>query len=106
MCISERFGRRLSQTQTNRRTFGRFGAWAIGSKRPGMMRSLRVRLTVVFGGLTLLAVLVFALVVAGVLERLLIENLGHDLEVQAYLVADRVAADLASGDVAAVQAVL
>src|SRR5438876_260738 len=71
-----------------------------------MMRSLRVRLTVVFGGLTLLAVAVYALVVAGVLERLLTENLGQDLEVQAFLVAGRVATDLADGNTMAVQEVL
>jgi signal transduction histidine kinase len=70
------------------------------------MRSLRVRLTFVFGGLTLLAVAIFALVVAGVLERLVIETLGQDLEVEAFLVAGRVAPDLAAGNTAAVQAVL
>jgi signal transduction histidine kinase len=70
------------------------------------MRSLRVRLTFVFGGLTLLAVAIFALVVAGILERLVIETLGQDLEVEAFLVAGRVAPDLAAGNTAAVQAVL
>jgi signal transduction histidine kinase len=71
-----------------------------------MTHSLRVRLTVVFGGLTLLAVALFALVVAGVLEQLLIGRLTEDLTVQANLVAGRVAADLAREDASAVQQAL
>jgi two-component system sensor histidine kinase BaeS len=71
-----------------------------------MIRSIRTRLTLVFGGLTLLAVAVFALLVAGVLERLLIDVLTQDLEVQAHLVAGRVAADLMGGDRPAVQRIL
>lgn len=71
-----------------------------------MIHSLRTRLALVFGGLTLLAVAAFALVVAGVLERLLIDVLSQDLQVQAQLVAERVAADLATENRAAVQQIL
>ena len=70
------------------------------------MRSLRVRLTVVFGGLTLLAVALFALAVAGILERLLIERLTEDLTAQANLVAGRVSAALTDGDGETVQRML
>jgi signal transduction histidine kinase len=71
-----------------------------------MIHSIRTRLALVFGGLTLLAVAAFALVVAGVLERLLIDVLTQDLQVQAQLVAERVAADLATDNRAAVQQIL
>jgi two-component system sensor histidine kinase BaeS len=71
-----------------------------------MSRSLRTRLTVVFGGLTLLAVALVALVVANILESLLIDLLRQDLEVEAHLIAGLVAPDLARSERAAIQRVL
>jgi signal transduction histidine kinase len=59
---------------------------------------LRARLTVSFGGLMLVAVAVFAVVVAGTVERLLVNRLAQDLVAQAGLIAGQVAEDLASGD--------
>ena len=59
---------------------------------------LRARLTVAFGGLTLAAVVVFAIVIAGTVERLLVNRLAQDLTSQAGLIAGGVAEDLANGD--------
>ena len=59
---------------------------------------LRARLTITFGGLTLVAVVVFAVVVAGTVERLLVNRLAQDLVAQAGLIAGQVAEDLANGD--------
>jgi two-component system sensor histidine kinase BaeS len=59
---------------------------------------LRARLIVTFGGLTLVAVVVFAVVVAGTVERLLVNRLAQDLVAQAGLIAGQVAEDLANGD--------
>ena len=59
---------------------------------------LRARLTVTFGGLTLVAVVVFAVVIAGTIERLLVNRLAQDLVAQAGLIAGQVAEDLANGD--------
>jgi signal transduction histidine kinase len=59
---------------------------------------LRARLTVAFGGLTLVAVVVFAIVIAGTVERLLVNRLAQDLTSQAGLIAGGVAEDLANGD--------
>jgi signal transduction histidine kinase len=53
---------------------------------------------VTFGGLTLVAVVVFAVVVAGTVERLLVNRLAQDLVAQAGLIAGQVAEDLANGD--------
>jgi signal transduction histidine kinase len=67
----------------------------------GLLRppdGLRARLTVTFGGLTLVAVVVFAVVVAGTVERLLVNRLAQDLVAQAGLIAGQVAEDLANGD--------
>ncbi|MCC6174534.1 MAG: HAMP domain-containing protein [Chloroflexi bacterium] len=66
--------------------------------RGGLARGLRARLTLTFGGLTLLAVVAFALLIAGTLERLLIDRLERDLEAQARLIAGQVADELAVGD--------
>jgi signal transduction histidine kinase len=65
---------------------------------PWAPAGLRARLTLTFGGLTLIAVVVFALVVAGTVERLLVARLAHDLAAQAALIAGQVAEDLANGD--------
>lgn len=51
-----------------------------------------------FGGLTLVAVVVFAVVIAGTIERLLVNRLAQDLVAQAGLIAGQVAEDLANGD--------
>ena len=51
-----------------------------------------------FGGLTLVAVVVFAMVVASTIERLLVNRLAQDLVAQAGLIAGQVAEDLANGD--------
>ena len=59
---------------------------------------LRARLTVAFGGLTLIAVVVFAVLIAGTIERLLVNRLAQDLVSQAGLIAGQVAEDLANGD--------
>lgn len=59
---------------------------------------LRARLTVAFGGLTLVAVVVFAVLIAGTIERLLVNRLAQDLVSQAGLIAGQVAEDLANGD--------
>lgn len=59
---------------------------------------LRARLIVTFGSLTLVAVVVFAVVVAGTVERLLVNRLAQDLVAQAGLIAGQVAEDLANGD--------
>ena len=59
---------------------------------------LRARLTVTFGGLTLVAVVVFAIVIAGNIERLLVNRLAQDLVSQAGLIAGQVGEDLANGD--------
>jgi two-component system sensor histidine kinase BaeS len=59
---------------------------------------LRARLTLTFGGLTLVAVVVFALIVANTVERLLVDRLAQDLDAQAGLIAGQVAEDLANGD--------
>ena len=59
---------------------------------------LRARLTLTFGGLTLVAVVVFAVVIAGTIERLLVNRLAQDLVAQAGLIAGQVAEDLANGD--------
>src|SRR5262249_14792409 len=59
---------------------------------------LQARLTVTFGGLTLIAVAVVACVVAGTVERLLVNRLAQDLVAQAGLIAGQVAEDLANGD--------
>lgn len=59
---------------------------------------LRARLTLAFGGLTLVAVVVFAVVIAGTIERLLVNRLAQDLVAQAGLIAGQVAEDLANGD--------
>ena len=59
---------------------------------------LRARLTLTFGGLTLVAVVVFAVVIAGTVERLLVNRLAQDLVAQAGLIAGQVAEDLANGD--------
>ena len=60
--------------------------------------NLRTRLTVAFGGLLLLAVVVFAIMIAGTIERLLVNRLAQDLTTQAGLIAGQVAEDLANGD--------
>jgi len=79
-------------------------------RRPGLLHrlhsgwllllpaGLRARLTVVFGGLTLVAVVVFAVMIAGTIERLLVNRLAQDLVAQAGLIAGQVAEDLANGD--------
>jgi signal transduction histidine kinase/outer membrane murein-binding lipoprotein Lpp len=59
-----------------------------------MVASLRSRLILTFGGLTLVAVVAFALLVAGTLERLLLDRLSQDLQGQASVVARLVAADI------------
>ncbi|MCC7370163.1 MAG: HAMP domain-containing histidine kinase [Chloroflexi bacterium] len=59
---------------------------------------LRARLTVAFGSLTLIAVVVFAITIAGTIERLLVNRLAQDLVTQAGLIAGQVAEDLANGD--------
>jgi two-component system OmpR family sensor kinase len=59
---------------------------------------LRARLTLTFGGLTLVAVVVFAVVIAANIERLLVNRLAQDLVSQAGLIAGQVAEDLANGD--------
>ena len=51
------------------------------------MSSLRARLILTFGGLTLVAVVIFALVVANTLERLMLDRLSLDLQGQAAVVA-------------------
>src|SRR5262249_43602312 len=115
----ERFVRRSSRIQTVQPTFTPFGESATGSSRPRTadLRSpfnvdwvgrlgwffrapdgLQARLTVTFGGLTLIAVAVFAVVVAGTVERLLVNRLAQDLVAQAGLIAGQVAEDLANGD--------
>ncbi|HYU20848.1 MAG TPA: HAMP domain-containing sensor histidine kinase [Chloroflexota bacterium] len=71
-----------------------------------MPEGLRARLTITFGGLTLLAVAVFALLVTGTLERLLMELLAQDLEAQARLVGGQVGRDLAQHDYRAVERTL
>jgi signal transduction histidine kinase len=63
-----------------------------------MPQGLRARLTITFGGLTLVAVVVFAVLVAGTVERLLVDRLAQDLEAQGRLVAGQLAEELASGD--------
>lgn len=67
---------------------------------------MRARLIVTFGGLTLIAVVVFALVVAGTVERLLVDRLALDLDAQAGLIAGQVAEDLAAGNSRAVSRAL
>lgn len=59
---------------------------------------LRARLTVAFGGLTLIAVVVFAFMIAGAIERLLVNRLAHELVTQAGLIAGQVAEDLANSE--------
>lgn len=59
---------------------------------------LRARLTVTFGGLTLVAVVLFAVIIATNIERLLVNRLAQDLIAQAGLIAGQVAEDLAQGD--------
>jgi two-component system OmpR family sensor kinase len=114
-----RFVRRSSRTQTGPPTFTPFAESATDlsglqtperSPRPGYIRAawrgslprlpdgLRARLTVTFGGLTLVAVVVFAVVIAGTIERLLVNRLAQDLVAQAGLIAGQVAEDLANGD--------
>jgi signal transduction histidine kinase len=61
-----------------------------------MGSSLRARLILTFGGLTLVAVVAFAVVVANTLERLLLERLSLDLQGQAEVVARLVAEDVAT----------
>ncbi|MGE3269117.1 MAG: ATP-binding protein [Chloroflexota bacterium] len=51
-----------------------------------------------FGGLTLIAVVVFAVLIAGTIERLLVTRLAQDLVSQAGLIAGQVAEDLANGE--------
>jgi two-component system phosphate regulon sensor histidine kinase PhoR len=60
-----------------------------------MANSLRARLILTFGGLTLVAVVAFALVVASTLERLLLDRLSLDLQGQATVAARFVAEDVA-----------
>jgi signal transduction histidine kinase len=67
-----------------------------------MRLSLRARLILTFGGLTLLAVVGFALVIAGTLERLLLDRLSVDLSEQAGLVGALISDDLVRGDHAGV----
>jgi len=71
-----------------------------------MPQGLRARLTITFGGLTLVAVVVFALIVAGTVERLLVDRLAQDLEAQGRLIVGQVAEDLASGDQRTVERIL
>ncbi|HEX3243997.1 MAG TPA: HAMP domain-containing sensor histidine kinase [Chloroflexota bacterium] len=71
-----------------------------------MIHSLRARLILVFGGLTLLSVALFAIVTAGVLERMLLRYLSDGVETQAQLIAGRVAHDLASENDTGVQEAL
>jgi signal transduction histidine kinase len=61
-----------------------------------MASSLRARLILTFGGLTLVAVVAFAAVVANTLERLLLDRLSLDLKGQAAVVASLVAEDVAT----------
>lgn len=74
--------------------------WAAGRPpvRLPFPAGLRARLTLTFGGLTLVAVAAFAIVVSGTVERLLVNRLAQDLGAQAGLVAGQVAEDLANGD--------
>ena len=85
------------QTPERARAFGSLRAW-----RPGWPawapHGLRARLTLTFGGLTLIAVVVFAVTIAGTIERLLVNRLAQDLDSQAGLIAGQVAEDLANGD--------
>lgn len=67
---------------------------------------LRARLIVTFGGLTLLAVAAFALLVSGTIERLIVERLADELETQARLLATPVSEDLLAGDLRSVQRIL
>src|SRR5581483_5211236 len=69
-------------------------------------QGLRARLTITFGGLTLVAVVVFAVLVAGTVERLLVDRLAQDLEAQGRLIAGQVAEDLANGDQHTVERIL
>jgi hypothetical protein len=71
-----------------------------------MPQGLRARLTITFGGLTLVAVVVFALLVAGTVERLLVDRLAQDLEAQGRIVAGQLAEDLATGDLRTIQRTL
>ena len=71
-----------------------------------MPQGLRARLTITFGGLTLVAVVVFAMLVAGTVERLLVDRLAQDLEAQSRLIAGQVAEDLANGDQHTVERIL
>src|SRR5215203_1837127 len=61
-----------------------------------MASSLRARLILTFGGLTLVAVIAFAAVVANTLERLMLDRLALDLQGQAAVVARLVAEDVAT----------
>jgi signal transduction histidine kinase len=61
-----------------------------------MTNSLRARLILIFGGLTLVAVVAFAVVVSTTLERLLLDRLSLDLQGQAAVVARLVAEDVAT----------
>jgi len=79
--------------------------WRLGRFVP-LPDGLRARLTVVFGGLTLLAVAAFALLVSATLERLLVERLAVELEIQARLIAVPVAVDLVANDTRALQRML
>lgn len=71
-----------------------------------MPEGLRTRLTLTFGGLTLLALAVSAVLVVGTLERLLLDRLSQDLEAQARLVAGQVAGDLLEGELGRVEQAL
>jgi signal transduction histidine kinase len=71
-----------------------------------MPQSLRARLTITFGGLTLVSVVVFAVLVAGTVERLLVDRLAQDLEAQGRLIAGQVAEELANGDQTTVERIL
>src|SRR5689334_16638744 len=119
MSTFERFVRRSSRIQTAPRTSTPYAesdtGWSHPQESSGPLGAalatarrllgwvhppdgLRARLTVTFGGLTLVAVVVFAVVVAGTVERLLVNRLAQDLVAQAGLIAGQVAEDLANGD--------